>query len=282
MRGFPGEETASPRALSARWLRPRRPGDAPGRMVPTAVAPDRAGPGASADAARFQEPRDSGPTDPAVAIAPSPAEGVVPSRAPFGRPAPGRVRLAGRAFQPGHYRALHALVSRHVQLLIQQYGMAVSSGAAARARVLRAMLDGLQAHVGAVTAERRAMGAPRYDPGALSLEADGEADGEADAALCSPGSRRWAPKLPVPAYTIADVAPLRHWRAVAEALPLADANRPPPSSPGGARAWDRDDLCSSGEDDDDDDDVGGEAAGGARAFAGQGALSGRTAALQAG
>lgn len=92
------------------------------------------------------------------------------------------------------------------------------------------------------------------------------------------------PKLPVPAYTIADVAPLRRWRAVAEALPLADADRPPPSSPGGARTWDRDDLCSSGEDDgdDNDDDMGGEAAGGARAFAGQGALPGRTAALQAG
>ncbi|RMZ56373.1 hypothetical protein APUTEX25_004730 [Auxenochlorella protothecoides] len=124
------------------------------------------------------------------------------------------------------YRALHALIARH----------------SARAARLADLLDGMRGCVVESARARRGHRVPPYDPAPMALEVD--APGTAQAAPTSRGS--WAPRMPVPAHTIADVAALRRWpdlrRAVAPDRPQAA-----PDAPGERIRWEVDDLDSDSE-----------------------------------
>ncbi|KFM27069.1 Myb-like protein O [Auxenochlorella protothecoides] len=140
------------------------------------------------------------------------------------------------------YRALHALIARHVLLLMQQYLLAAAGGESARAARLADLLDGMRGCVVESARARRGHRVPPYDPAPMALEVD--APGTAQAAPTSRGS--WAPRMPVPAHTIADVAALRRWpdlrRAVAPDRPQAA-----PDAPGERIRWEVDDLDSDSE-----------------------------------
>ncbi|KAL6776707.1 DIV39 [Auxenochlorella protothecoides x Auxenochlorella symbiontica] len=223
-------DEAATAALPGHWLRPRhaslpRSGDA-------ATDPPAAAAGTSMPAAVTAAATDNPP--PSIAS-------LCSHLAPAGRP-PASAAVAPGALRPSQYRALHALIARHVLLLMQQYLLAAAGGESARAARLADLLDGMRGCVAESARARRGHRVPPYDPAPMALGVD--APGAAQAAPASRGS--WAPRMPVPAHTIADVAALRRWpdlrRAVAPDRPQAA-----PDAPGERIRWEVDDLGSDSE-----------------------------------